>query len=67
MFLYLLFNRGLILDGWRGWYYVCQRTIAEMMLSLRLVTEREGLEKRTLEADATSGEIFRPDAGGDSR
>ncbi len=45
MFLYLLFGRGLILDGWPGWYYVMQRTIAEMLLSLRLLTEREGLEE----------------------
>ena len=43
MFLYLLFGRGLILDGWPGWYYVFQRTIAEMLLSLRLLTEREGM------------------------
>src|SRR5205085_2436087 len=50
MFLYLLFGRGLILEGWYGWYYVCQRTIAEMLLSLRLLTEREGLEKRTTES-----------------
>lgn len=42
--LYLLIGKGLILDGWRGWYYVFQRTIAEMLLSLRLLTEREGLE-----------------------
>ena len=40
IFLYLLFARGLVLDGWPGWYYVMQRTIAEMMLSLRLLTER---------------------------
>ncbi|MEN3368673.1 MAG: hypothetical protein V7609_816 [Verrucomicrobiota bacterium] len=46
MFVYLVFGRGLILDGWRGWYYVCQRTIAEMLLSLRLVTQREALERR---------------------
>jgi len=38
--IYLLFARGLILDGWRGWYYVFQRTIAEMMLSLRLIEAR---------------------------
>jgi glycosyltransferase involved in cell wall biosynthesis len=44
IFLYLLIGRGLILDGWPGWYYVCQRTIAEMLLSLRLLTEREHLE-----------------------
>jgi glycosyltransferase involved in cell wall biosynthesis len=43
---YLLFAKGLILDGWRGWYYVAQRTIAETLLSLRLLTEREGLENR---------------------
>lgn len=45
MFLYLLLGRGLILDGWPGWYYVVQRTIAEMLLSLRLLTEREALER----------------------
>jgi glycosyltransferase involved in cell wall biosynthesis len=45
MFLYLLFVRGLVLDGWPGWYYVMQRTIAEMLLSLRLLTEREKLEE----------------------
>ena len=45
MFVYLLFARGLILNGWQGWYYVMQRTIAEMLLSLRLLTEREGLEE----------------------
>ncbi len=43
MFLYLLFGRGLILDGWPGWYYVLQRTIAEMLLSLRLIEGRHGL------------------------
>jgi glycosyltransferase involved in cell wall biosynthesis len=46
VFLYLLFGKGLFLDGWRGWYYICQRTIAEILLSLRLLTEREGLENR---------------------
>jgi glycosyltransferase involved in cell wall biosynthesis len=44
MFLYLLFGRGLILDGWPGWFYVCQRTLAETLLSLRLLVEREHLE-----------------------
>ena len=43
MFLYLLFGRGLILDGWPGWFYVCQRTIAELLLSIRLIMEREKL------------------------
>lgn len=51
IFLYLLFGRGLILDGWPGWYYVCQRTIAEMILSLRLLTEREHLENAAASTD----------------
>jgi len=34
---YTLFARGLVLDGWPGWYYVCQRTLAELFLSLRLI------------------------------
>ena len=44
VFLYLLVGRGLILDGWPGWFYVLQRTVAEMLLALRLLTERERLE-----------------------
>jgi hypothetical protein len=48
LFLYLLFVRGLILDGWPGWYYVAQRTAAELLLSLRLVTERHRLEASDL-------------------
>ena len=40
MFFYLMFGRGLILDGWPGWVYVCQRTIAEMLISIRLVLEK---------------------------
>ena len=37
IFFHTLFARGLILDGWPGWYYVYQRTLAEVMLSLRLL------------------------------
>ena len=44
MFLYLLFVRGLILDGWPGWFYVGQRTIAELLLSMRLLIETKKLE-----------------------
>jgi glycosyltransferase involved in cell wall biosynthesis len=44
MFFYLLFARGLILDGWPGWFYVAQRCIAELLLSMRLIIEREKLE-----------------------
>ena len=52
MFLYLLFGRGLILDGWPGWYYVFQRTIAEMLLSLRLLIERQKLASGSASATA---------------
>jgi glycosyltransferase involved in cell wall biosynthesis len=38
--LYTLFARGVILDGWPGWYYVFQRTVAELILSLKLIEVR---------------------------
>jgi glycosyltransferase involved in cell wall biosynthesis len=37
---YLLLVRGLIFDGWNGWYYAFQRTVAEMMLALRLLEQK---------------------------
>lgn len=37
VFGYTLLGKGLILDGWPGWYYVFQRTLAEIILSLRLL------------------------------
>ncbi len=37
VFLYTLLVKGLVLDGWPGFYYVMQRTVAESLLSLRLV------------------------------
>jgi hypothetical protein len=40
VFFYVLLGKGLILDGWPGWYYVFQRTLAEIMLSLRLLEEK---------------------------
>lgn len=39
----LIFNRG-ILDGWAGWYYAWQRTLAEILLSIHLI-EAEKLDK----------------------
>ena len=38
--IYLLLGRGLIFDGWNGWYYALQRTVAEMMVSLRLLEHK---------------------------
>jgi len=34
---YSLFIKGLILDGWPGWFYAGQRMLAELLLSLRLL------------------------------
>jgi hypothetical protein len=41
---YTLLAKGLILDGWPGWYYGFQRTFAEILLSLRLLEEKLKLE-----------------------
>ena len=39
-FLYTLFIKGVILDGWPGWFYALQRTYAELVLSLILLEKR---------------------------
>ena len=40
VFLYTLIAKGCILDGWAGWLYVLQRTVAETMIALELVDRR---------------------------
>jgi glycosyltransferase involved in cell wall biosynthesis len=40
VFFYTLLFKGLTLDGWPGCYYVLQRTLAEIILSLRLTEAR---------------------------
>jgi len=47
VFFYTLFVNGLILDGWPGWYYVFQRTLAEILLSLRLIETRFNTKPRS--------------------
>lgn len=49
---YCLIGRGLILDGWRGWFYSFQRTYAELLLALQLL-ERRG-QKELLDASRSS-------------
>lgn len=34
---YCLIIKGGILDGWAGWYYAWQRTLAEILLAIRLI------------------------------
>ena len=40
VFFYALLAKGLILDGWPGWFYVFQRVYAELLLSLRLLVRQ---------------------------
>jgi glycosyltransferase involved in cell wall biosynthesis len=37
VFFYCLFFKGLILNGWTGWYYTLQRTMVEMLFALRMI------------------------------
>jgi glycosyltransferase involved in cell wall biosynthesis len=39
-FLYTLFAKGAVLDGWPGWFYALQRTYAELVLSLILLERK---------------------------
>jgi glycosyltransferase involved in cell wall biosynthesis len=40
VFFYTLIAKGCAFDGWRGWFYVLQRTFAEIMLALEVVDRR---------------------------
>jgi hypothetical protein len=42
VFLYTLLVRRTVLDGPHGWFYAFQRTLAEIMLSLRLLEKKIG-------------------------
>jgi glycosyltransferase involved in cell wall biosynthesis len=39
-FLYTMFLKGCLFDGWHGWFYALQRTYAELLLSLELLDRR---------------------------
>jgi glycosyltransferase involved in cell wall biosynthesis len=47
IFFYCLIIRGGIFDGWPGFYYAFQRTLAELMLSLYLIDSRCTLSAST--------------------
>jgi len=40
VFFYTLVVKGCIFDGWRGWFYVLQRTFAEALIALEIVDRR---------------------------
>lgn len=37
---YTLFGKGVILDGWPGWYYALQRMLAEILIALAIIDKR---------------------------
>ncbi len=41
IFFYCLILKGGIFDGWHGWYYAFQRTLAEIILAIRLIEKTE--------------------------
>lgn len=40
VFFYTLLWKRCILDGWPGWLYVLQRTLAEIMIAIEVVDRR---------------------------
>lgn len=40
MVFYLLIVRGMLLDGWAGWFYVMQRVTVELMIAIQIVDRR---------------------------
>jgi glycosyltransferase involved in cell wall biosynthesis len=40
VFFYTLIYKGCLIDGWPGWLYVVQRTLAELMISLEIVDRK---------------------------
>lgn len=44
--IYCLILKGGILDGWQGWYYAFQRTLAELLLAIHII-EAEHLKSKS--------------------
>jgi len=40
VFLYALFVKGCVFDGWAGWYYALQRVLVEIMIALEIIDRR---------------------------
>src|SRR5262249_8259809 len=40
VFFYVLVAKGCLFDGWPGWFYTLQRTLAECMIALELIDRR---------------------------
>ena len=46
VFLYVLILKGCLLDGWPGWLYVLQRTLAEVMIAVEIIDRRHKAQTR---------------------
>ena len=57
IFLYCLFLKQGILDGWAGLYYAFQRMTAEMILAMRLIETEQLQGKHTSVLTSTKPEI----------
>lgn len=54
VFVYTLFWKRCILDGWAGWLYVLQRTLAETMVALEVIDRRvSGESHKQIGADGS--------------
>jgi glycosyltransferase involved in cell wall biosynthesis len=50
IFIYCTIVKGGILDGWQGWYYAFQRTLAELLLAIHII-EAEHLKSNSYESE----------------
>ena len=55
--LYVLFAKGCILDGWRGWYYALQRLFAETLLALEIIDRRWQCARDPADAPASGSSL----------
>jgi glycosyltransferase involved in cell wall biosynthesis len=57
VFFYALLWKRCVFDGWAGWFYVLQRTLAETIIALEILDRRFGREH----PDSPAGTLARPD------
>lgn len=60
VFFYTLFVKGCLFDGWPGWYYALQRTIAEMLIALEIIDRQSGRGEAGSTDPASSKRRARP-------
>lgn len=52
VFIYTLFFKGCLLDGWSGWFYVLQRVLAEILLAIEIIDRRMRQHQIEIEPDS---------------